>query len=201
MAVFGDRLRQGAPFHIYGDGEQTRDFIYVKDVVEANLASIQHGDESVLHVSTGTGHTVNSLVDHISRLHSDRIDVHYLPAKNGDILHSRLNNERTRAFRSGVRYLAWKKAWKKPTATGFAHPRLANKRQATLEEEHRNSLIPRSTGGIRLFFALKFWITGLQPYRLKQAGKIHRIDMRIEIFARHVSSPGLESVHEEQVPS
>ncbi|WP_098743411.1 NAD-dependent epimerase/dehydratase family protein [Paenibacillus sp. EZ-K15] len=98
VAVFGDRLRKGIPFRIYGDGEQTRDFIYVKDVVEANLASIQHGDESVLHVSTGTGHTVNSLVDHISRLHPDRIDVNYLPAKNGDIRHSCLNNERTRAL-------------------------------------------------------------------------------------------------------
>ena len=46
------------------------------------------GRECSTCVSTGTGHTVNSLVDHISRLHSDRIDVHYLPAKNGDILHS-----------------------------------------------------------------------------------------------------------------
>lgn len=98
VAVFGDRLRQGAPFHVFGNGEQTRDFIYVKDVVEATLASIQHGDESVLHVSTGTGHTVNSLVDHISRLHPSPIDVNYLPAKNGDILHSCLNNERTRAL-------------------------------------------------------------------------------------------------------
>ncbi|SEM05628.1 UDP-glucose 4-epimerase [Paenibacillus sp. cl141a] len=96
VAVFGERLYQGAPLPIYGDGLQTRDFIYVKDVVDATLASILHGDQSVLHVSTGTDHSVNTLVDLIRRLHPDRIDVDYLPAKIGDIRHSCLNNEKTR---------------------------------------------------------------------------------------------------------
>lgn len=92
VAVFGERLRQGAPFHIFGDGQQTRDFIYVKDVVEANIASIEHGDGNILHVSTGNGHSVNTLVDHICKLHPNPIDVNYLPPKSGDILHSCLNN-------------------------------------------------------------------------------------------------------------
>jgi len=96
VAVFGERLRQGAPFHIFGDGQQTRDFIYVKDVVEANIASIEHGDGTILHVSTGNGHTVNTLVEHICKLHPDPIDVNYLPPKSGDILHSCLNNARAR---------------------------------------------------------------------------------------------------------
>lgn len=101
VAVFGNRLRQGIPLQIYGDGQQTRDFIYVKDVVEANLASIHQGDQHVLHVSTGSGRTINTLVDIIGRLHPDPIDVNYMPAKNGDILHSCLNNDRTREL------LAW----------------------------------------------------------------------------------------------
>lgn len=100
VAVFGNRLRQGVPFQIYGDGQQTRDFIYVKDVVEANLASIHQGDQHVLHVSTGRGHTINTLVDVIGGVHQDPIDVNYLPAKNGDILHSCLNNDRTRELLS-----------------------------------------------------------------------------------------------------
>lgn len=96
VAVFGERLRQGAPFHIFGDGQQTRDFIYVEDVVEANIASIEHGDGRILHVSTGNGHTVNTLVDLICKLHPDPIDVNYQPPKSGDILHSCLNNDRAR---------------------------------------------------------------------------------------------------------
>lgn len=96
VAVFGDRLRHGAPFHIFGDGQQTRDFIYVKDVVEANIASIQYGNGSILHVSTGTSHTINTLVDFFGKLHPAPIEVNYLPAKNDDILHNCLNNARAR---------------------------------------------------------------------------------------------------------
>ncbi|MGG3281522.1 NAD-dependent epimerase/dehydratase family protein [Paenibacillus solani] len=96
VAVFGDRLRQGAPLHVFGDGQQTRDFIYVKDVVEANIASIHHGNGSILHVSTGTSHTINTVVDFFGKLHSSPIEVNYLPAKNDDILHNCLNNARAR---------------------------------------------------------------------------------------------------------
>lgn len=96
VAVFGDRLRQEAPFNVFGDGQQTRDFIYVKDVVEANIASIKRGNGAILHVSTGTGHTVNTLIDLIGKMHPDPIEVQYLPAKSGDIVRSCLCNARAR---------------------------------------------------------------------------------------------------------
>lgn len=96
VAVFGDRLLQKLPLHIYGDGSQTRDFIFVKDVVEANLAAIHHGDQEILHVSTGGSQSINNLVELIRRNHPEPIHIEYHPAKPGDIHHSCLNNSRAR---------------------------------------------------------------------------------------------------------
>jgi len=96
VAVFGDRLLQKLPLHIYGDGSQTRDFIFVKDVVEANLAAIHHGDQEILHVSTGSSQPINHLVELIRRNHPEPIHIEYHPAKPGDIVHSCLNNSRAR---------------------------------------------------------------------------------------------------------
>ncbi|OOC61113.1 NAD-dependent epimerase/dehydratase family protein [Paenibacillus ihbetae] len=96
VAVFGDRLLQKLPLHIYGDGSQTRDFIFVKDVVEANLAAIHHGDQEILHVSTGGSQSINNLVELIRRNHPEPIHIEYHPAKPGDIHYSCLNNSRAR---------------------------------------------------------------------------------------------------------
>ncbi|MGG1880073.1 NAD-dependent epimerase/dehydratase family protein [Paenibacillus cisolokensis] len=97
VAVFGDRLKRSEPFTVYGDGNQTRDFIFVKDVVEANLASIDQGNGQTLHVSTGRRSSINELVSQLTALHPEPVDVRYLPPKQGDILHSCLNNDRTKA--------------------------------------------------------------------------------------------------------
>jgi nucleoside-diphosphate-sugar epimerase len=45
VAIFFDRIKKGLPLTIFGDGEQTRDFVYVKEVVQANLAAIRMGDQ------------------------------------------------------------------------------------------------------------------------------------------------------------
>ncbi len=49
VAVFLERLSKGLSFNIHGDGEQTRDFIYVKDIVQANIAAIKKGNQEVVH--------------------------------------------------------------------------------------------------------------------------------------------------------
>ncbi|GAB6930271.1 NAD-dependent epimerase/dehydratase family protein [Paenibacillus sp. JCM 10914] len=98
VAILGKKLQEGASFQIFGDGTQTRDFIYVKDVVEANIASIHNGDQEVLHVSTGRSQSINTLVQLVRQEHAEEIMVEYMPAKNGDILHSCLNNGKTRSI-------------------------------------------------------------------------------------------------------
>ncbi len=92
VAIFVNRLRQGRGVEIYGDGEQTRDFVYVKDIVAANLAAIDQGSAQVLNVGTNVPITVNHLFHRLRELIRAALDPVYLPARPEDILHSRLDN-------------------------------------------------------------------------------------------------------------
>lgn len=63
VAVFLERLQTGRPVSIHGDGGQTRDFIYVGDIVSALLAAASRGDGQTLHASTAASVSVNELAD------------------------------------------------------------------------------------------------------------------------------------------
>ncbi|WP_159881293.1 NAD-dependent epimerase/dehydratase family protein [Paenibacillus puerhi] len=94
VALFTDKLRLNQPLRIYGDGEQTRDFIFVKDVVRANMACIGQGDQQTFHVGTGRPVTVNTLVRELERLSGTSLAVTYDPPRPGDIRHSCLDNRK-----------------------------------------------------------------------------------------------------------
>jgi UDP-glucose 4-epimerase len=93
IALFMERLKKGEPLLVHGDGEQTRDFIYVQDVVMANLAAMEHGNGHTLHVSTERRTSVNQIVELLQELHGGRAQTHYGPARPGDIKHSCLSNQ------------------------------------------------------------------------------------------------------------
>lgn len=96
VALFMERLAKGQPLSIHGDGEQTRDFIYVRDVVKANLAASRQGagDGDTLHVSTGRRTSVNQIVRLLRELHQAEVAVQYGPARPGDIKHSCLSADK-----------------------------------------------------------------------------------------------------------
>ena len=75
---------------IYGDGEQYRDFVFVKDVVKANLlaASSDKADGRSLNIGTGIKTTINALWDQVRNLAGSNADPEYEPARNGDIRES-----------------------------------------------------------------------------------------------------------------
>lgn len=98
IADIGEQVSSGLPLSIYGDGTQTRDFIYVKDVVEATLAAIELGHSDTLHVSTGQGTSVNQLVHIVREQFTGAVDVNYLPTKQGDIHHICLDNAKIRTL-------------------------------------------------------------------------------------------------------
>lgn len=84
---------------VYGDGTQSRDFTYVKDVVDANLLAAGAPDEAfgrVLNVAPGGATTVRDLAEHVVSLHGARLDVKYEPPRAGDILHSQADAGRAR---------------------------------------------------------------------------------------------------------
>lgn len=92
VAIFLDRILKGEAPVIFGDGEQTRDFIYVKDVVAANLAAAERGGGMVMNVSTGQAATVNRLSALIAELWGRDVKPEYRPPRPGDIKDSRLDN-------------------------------------------------------------------------------------------------------------
>ena len=87
---------------IYGDGNQSRDFVYVKDVVKANLlaAGTDNLAGNVLNVGTGSDVRINRLWEMIAGLGGLRLAARYEPARSGDILHSVAGMELTQSILS-----------------------------------------------------------------------------------------------------
>ncbi|REJ18142.1 MAG: UDP-glucose 4-epimerase [Caldibacillus debilis] len=96
IAVFLEKLSRKEPFTVYGDGEQTRDFIYVSDVVEATIAAADKGDGEIIHVSTGKKTSLNTLIRTLERIHGTALKVNYQAEKPGDIKESCLDNEKAK---------------------------------------------------------------------------------------------------------
>ncbi len=87
---FIDRCRKGLPPVIFGDGEQTRDFVYVKDVALANYRILKTAgaDGRVINIGTGDGITVNRIAKIIIEMTGSALKPEYAPERPGDIRHS-----------------------------------------------------------------------------------------------------------------
>tara|TARA_Y100000590_G_scaffold164409_1_gene188378 strand:+ start:180 stop:1133 length:954 start_codon:yes stop_codon:yes gene_type:complete len=83
-------LLQGNAPKIYGDGEQTRDFTYVGNIVNANIHALNHAEApgQIFNIAMGTGSSLNSLVKTLYQLTGITIDADYTDARSGDIRHS-----------------------------------------------------------------------------------------------------------------
>lgn len=92
VAIFCQALSRGIVPEIYGNGNQTRDFIYVKDVALANLLSSQKNVEGLMQVSTNRQTSINTLLNLLISFSGKKLDPIYKPKRNGDILHSFLDN-------------------------------------------------------------------------------------------------------------
>lgn len=94
ISIFLDRARSGAPITVYGDGEQTRDFVYVGDVVAALLAALERqGDVPempVYNVARGESVSLNGLLGIVGGLPgvAGPLNVTHGQAREGDIRHS-----------------------------------------------------------------------------------------------------------------
>lgn len=70
---------------IFGDGVQTRDFVYVRDVVRANILASEAGVPGVYNIASGTRTSLNELSEIIKRITGSKIDPIYSEARAGDI--------------------------------------------------------------------------------------------------------------------
>lgn len=98
VSVFVDKLLKGEKPVIFGDGEQTRDFVYVEDVAKANIAALTCGDNAVINIGTGHPTSVNELLGLMNELNGTDVLPDYQPERPGDIRHSYLKNDKARSI-------------------------------------------------------------------------------------------------------
>ncbi len=93
IAKFVDCALDGKPYPVHGDGEQSRDFSYVDNVVRANLlaAEVELKDASVVNIACGARITLNQLIALLNELTGQKLPAQYLPARAGDVRHSHAN--------------------------------------------------------------------------------------------------------------
>ena len=93
---FFDAVREGRPPAIFGDGLQSRDFTFVKDVVRANLlaATVELDGAHVFNIGAGSTTTVTALARMIIDIGGARLSPAYLPPRPGDVLHSQADTRR-----------------------------------------------------------------------------------------------------------
>tara|TARA_B000000475_G_scaffold150725_1_gene121377 strand:- start:104 stop:1036 length:933 start_codon:yes stop_codon:yes gene_type:complete len=97
MSIFTGKLMNNETPTIYGDGKQTRDYIYVLDVVDALIKSAETDDNLFLNIGTGVETSVNELVSILSQKISWDGEPEYAPKREGELLRSVLNNERAKS--------------------------------------------------------------------------------------------------------
>ena len=85
---FISSLLQGKQAEIYGDGEQTRDFVYVGDAVTANIAACESDYNGIINVASGKKLSINRLYEIIKATLCSDLEPKYLPERPGDIKHS-----------------------------------------------------------------------------------------------------------------
>jgi len=103
---------RGEPLMIYGDGNQTRDFIFVRDVAEVLIEAASSDLIGALNVAVGRETTVNDLAEAVSRISGKELRRIYLPERKGEIIRSvadigllrdRLHHEEATDLREGLR--------------------------------------------------------------------------------------------------
>jgi UDP-glucose 4-epimerase len=97
ISIFTDRARAGKTLTIFGDGSQTRDFVYVGDVVRAIVAAAGDGNSRlVANVGTGGETSVLELARAVNELCGNRSTIEHAPPRAGEILKSRARVDRLR---------------------------------------------------------------------------------------------------------
>ncbi|MNM88261.1 UDP-glucose 4-epimerase [compost metagenome] len=96
LTAFVERLMAGLPLEVYGDGLQTRDFVYVKDVAEANVLALRSSGNQILNVSSGRSISLLEALGMLKEISGRNVQPQFRPAQAGDIEQSLLDNGKVR---------------------------------------------------------------------------------------------------------
>jgi len=101
IAIFIRKLLEGNAPKIFGSGDQTRDFVYVGDVADANIAALDKGDDNYFNVSTGIETSVINLYDKIAEISHSNLKPDFADERKGEIIRSVLDCTKIK------KYLNW----------------------------------------------------------------------------------------------
>jgi len=118
IPIFAKRIYNNEKITIYGDGEQTRDFVNVKDVANANyLAATKAKTTGVFNLGSGGSISINKLAEMMQKISGIKVGVQYAPRRHADVLHCRAQIDKainelgfraTITLEDGLKeYLAW----------------------------------------------------------------------------------------------
>jgi UDP-glucose 4-epimerase len=102
VAIFSERLLAGQVCNIYGEGKQTRDFVYVGDVASANLLALTSNYQGAINIGTGIETDVNRLYELLAQAAGVGRAAQHAPKKPGEQMRSCIDNARARQV------LGWK---------------------------------------------------------------------------------------------
>ena len=96
ISIFCERATRGKPIMVFGDGEQTRDFLYVGDLVQVMIQALELPtvDEGAVNIGLNQATSLNQLLKALEQVIGSLPAVSHGPARSGDIRHSRADNTR-----------------------------------------------------------------------------------------------------------
>ena len=95
IAIFTNKILNGETLTVYGDGNQTRDYIFIEDVVRANLLSIE-GKEGIYNIGTNVETSVNHIIELFSKILEKDIKPIYTQPRKGEVYRISLNTEKAK---------------------------------------------------------------------------------------------------------
>lgn len=100
LSIIKSAFEKDEIFNLYGDGKQTRDFVYVKDVVQAVKIVLENEgcNGGVYNVGTGTATSLLTIIDTFSKLINKQIEINYLNSRKGDVKYSYADITELKAF-------------------------------------------------------------------------------------------------------
>jgi len=96
ISIFSERAQKGLPITVFGDGEQTRDFVYVEDLVKILVQAVEvpQVEPGAINVGMNKATSLNQMLEALTEVLGQMPPVTYSEARSGDIRHSRANNQR-----------------------------------------------------------------------------------------------------------
>lgn len=96
IAIFTSKLLEGITPTINGDGSHTRDYVYVGDVVAANIAALNHSENDYFNIATGVETSNNKIYETLCKHLNITTPANYGPARPGDVLRNSLSVEKAK---------------------------------------------------------------------------------------------------------